>query len=94
MDALWGRLTGKSTKDAKSTPAERHRSFEGQLTDVAREELYAVARPSDVENPALKGLLRSDSQLRNIVESDLREKKREQEMRRKFTHSSFYYCFF
>lgn len=82
MDVLWSKLTGKSTKDEKSTPAERHRSFEGNLTDVAREELYAVPRPSDVENPALKGLLRSDSQLRNIVESDLREKKKEQERRR------------
>jgi len=80
MAALWDKLTGKS-KDERGM-AERHRSFEGELTDVAREELYAVPRPAATENLALKGFLRSDSQLRNIVESDLREKKREQEMRR------------
>jgi len=80
MAALWDKLIGKG-KDVRS-PAERHRSFEATLSDVAREELYAVPRPADPENPALKGMMRSDSVLRNIVESDLREKKREQEMRR------------
>lgn len=82
MAALWDKITGKG-KDERS-PAERHvRSFDGgNLADVAREEVYAVPRPSVNENPALKGMLRSDSTLRNIVESDLRTKKREQEKKR------------
>lgn len=78
MAALWEKLTGKGKEER--TPAERHRSFEGELAHIEREELYAVPRPlAPTENPALKGMLRSDSVLRNIVEKDLREKKHEQE---------------
>lgn len=85
MAALWDKLTGRSSSKDERPPAERHRSFEGELHRIDREELYAVPRPPPpTEKPALKGYMRSDSTLRDIVESDLRQKKLEQQLESTF----------